>query len=232
MFKYISCLTTLLITMNNKHIAFLCISFCLTNLYGYSQSKQVADFKAIKKSIDTLFFLTPHVFIESTSKSASKPDTVLTASVSKQLTQKIYSTLKNKYQVQNSFIRLDSNSYKDINNFFNHLDNLDKILPDIAIPQWLVLTDGPDKYAIAVFFYGHYLADFEPYYLVKKSMESNKLLLNPPPLYNSSIKLLVIDKLKKKILYYNTISSKRLDPRIPAEVEQLASSIIRPIYYK
>lgn len=207
------------------------LTFLLTS---YSQVKQVSNFKSIKKTIDTLTYLAPHVFIESISKSISETDTSLITTISNQLSKKISSSLKQKYFIKNSLFQLQVYQDNEITIFFNKLDSIDKVLIDIDVPKWLNSYDSSttSQYVLAIFFYGFYYSEFEPYFITKQSLRTNYILLNPPMLYGSSIRIVIADKQTNTILYYNNIKSKHCDPRITSEVEKLISDIIKPIYYK
>jgi hypothetical protein len=222
--------------MNTQFKTIYFILICLIySVTAQSQSRQVANFKAIKKSIDTLIFLTPYVAIESISKSThSKPDTSLESTLLKQLNKEIYSSLTDKHLVKKAVVKLVYND--GIDSLFNNLGSYDKQLPDINIPKWLnnYLNNISGKYILIAFLGGFYNADYPPYYLLKEDMKKDMLMVsfNTPTLYTTHLKIIIADKETNKIIYYNSILSKRIDPRIPAEIERLISDIIKPIYYR
>lgn len=209
------------------------ILLAFTN-YTQAQVKQVNDFKQIKKAIDTLWIFTPVVFVENRTVKKTSLDTDLGKTISSEIGDKIYTTLKNKYSILDVQYKLDSNYYRQATAFFLKLDSLNKVLGDIEIPEWLNKDFTQGKYIFAVFFGGFYNPNVRPDYMVGGYSAGNTdgLTINTKAEQRMDIKLLITDRNNNRILYYKSLGYKHFDPRLRENVETATSDLIKQIYYK
>ena len=83
-----------------------------------------------------------------------------------------------------------------------------------------------------IFFQGSYNGYLKPDENIKQALQSNTIYLNSRHLFRSDIRILVMDILENILVYYDKKVSNDIDPRLPLPIEQMTSSILRPLYYK
>jgi len=201
---------------------------CLT---AFGQTKKLPDFRQLKKSIDTLSFLTPQVVVESFSSNNRKIDTVLGEDIRGLLRKKIFTILSGKYTVEEISFSITAVN-NEFTQFFNSICRAgSSLVPFIEIPSWLN-KQKTSRYVLGVNFHGFYNGNCEPYYWAKASLRNNSVYINTDALIAIEMEIMLADKSSNRVLYYRKIKSKELDPRIPADVEKVSSDILKKIYYK
>jgi hypothetical protein len=202
--------------------------------YSCQSGKQAASFKDSQQAIDTLALFSPHVVIESATRTERLPDDELALKLSNKISELTTSTLQSKYRLEDEPFIFRPNSDGEITSFFNALDSLETGLDTIQLPYWLRNDHfgSEDRYFLAMFIYGYYHPDYEPNYVVKQSLQTNTMLLGSSKLNWVSIKILLADRKTNSILYYNADDSYQSDPRLSSSVEAMIKKLIQPIYYR
>jgi hypothetical protein len=203
----------------------------LCNVFvSFAQVKEVADIKARRKAIDTVRLVMPYVWIEAGKDGKRVHDSAWSVAVSRQLNGEVYTALEDKYNVLASSFTL-STEPGVMQEFFLKLDANDEVLPVVEVPAWMKLSKTSERYVVAVFFFGFYDAQYAPNFRSRQAM-NNTLVVGGQPFYSSDIRLLLLDLKENRVLHCNSLDSKILDPRLPEDIERLASKVVKPIYYK
>ncbi len=179
-----------------------------------------------------MVMLTPIVQIEVRNNEKKKEDKTLENRLTNQTLRKVNESLGQKYTLKNKNFDLTSEELTQLELFFKKLDLYERVLPEVALPEFLTPDSIPEKYIMAVFINGWYDPNFKPYHNQLQSARSDAILVNAPALVSTGSRILIADVNTKKILYYNEIKMRRTDPRISEDIENLVADIIRPIYYK
>ena len=218
---------------NKCFLTFFAICCLLTQVVAvHAQEKQVSDFKRIKKSMNSLSFLTPYVIIHAIGNGTATVDKAQTDTVGLWVNKQVTSMLQGKYSLMNVPVQWDS-GISQMDSLFALLDSSGKILPVIPTPLWLQPTDtDSSRYALIIFMKGNYHQGYEPYYGIRQSMAANTIRIGSSALSGTTMSIIITDKLSNTILYYRTIASRRYDPRIRADINQLTSTILKHIYYR
>lgn len=204
----------------------------LAHFYGCSSGKQVATFSKEQKSITKLTLLTPYTFIEVFDESTVSLDKVLAENLSGHILARTIGTLNEKYQLENKDFLPFEGEMEKITSFFHQLDSFNKELPEIKLPEWLQNRSSGDssRYILATFLFAYYHSAYEPYYMEKNS--TNVYFIVKPHLEWVGMKVLLADRIKNRILFYNADDSYESDPRITSDVDIMLRKLIQPIYYK
>lgn len=210
---------------------FALLTFTLTRC---SSGKYYSDFKSRKKSVEKLAVIKPSIFVKSVKDQKESEDNELCYKLEKQISEKTSSILSGKYILTDISNTSDIISEKELQSLFSNLDNSEKHLSSIKIPPFLQkdFKNIKERYCLKIFFQGFYNGYLKPDENVKQALQSNVIYLNSRHLFRSDIRLIVLDILENNIVYYDKKISNDIDPRLPMPIDQMASNILRPLYYK
>lgn len=193
-----------------------------------SQTKQVDNFKAIKKTVDSLTLIIPLVEVDILGSSAK--DTALAGSIRKALSDEIADLLSDRYKL--NMQQADLLAKTDVAPFIDKMDQTESISNTELIPENLYPAVNDGNYFVAVFFIGSYDKSYPPNYRTNQLLLNNAIAIKKGPFCESKIALAFCNRNEKRVLFYHTISSKKLDPRLKDDVTGLARDLVKPIYYK
>lgn len=196
--------------------------------------KYFADFKSNKGSIDTLAIFQPYVSVLSISEKEQYEDIVLNILLRKYISEKTSSFLSSKYVLAPVEEHLDSIPFPELEGLLLVLDNSDKHLAEIQIPDYIqkASKDIKERYSMVIIFNGYYHAFGHPSTNLMLGYQSSAISISLRDLVDSQIRLIVFDHKKNNIVYYNYEKSRGKDPRTIDLIVGMATDIIKPIYYK
>jgi len=220
------------ITKNLKLIALMLASTILFTTNCVSTAKLSTEFKSQKKHVDTLCLLEPAVKIISKRGTIQSIDSQLTK-VNKELLEKITSDLlDSKYIIEKSEFSI--NDFSILDEMYQNLENSPKLINKVSINSFLEanVVDKKSRYILLLTYIGGINPDFAPNYNIKAGIASNSVIINPGTKPFSDIRLVIIDRIRKEVVYYDSFYSSNYDPRLPENVEQMTKTILKSIYYK
>ena len=217
----------LILKIMKRIVLFLTIT---TVLFSCSTGKYAADYKQIKKSIDTLVVLSPMIVIDASDYNGKRIiDSELENNVRKFLTDKSYSLLTGKYVIESDF---SNNEYKDENiiEFANLLRNIKQSknpIQNLVLPNSIYQNHNTGKYFLFIYLKGHYTIGVSPYETLGNNSSIN---LTPAGTANEEVGVLLLNN-NNELIYFNSIFSVN-DPRLQELTERDFIKVIKSIYYK
>jgi len=236
-----------------KHIRFLIRSlFTLMFLIiaiqlSFGQNRrQVADFKVIRKSIDSLLIIPTYVDIKAIdSDNLILGDTLFAKESSDKISRDIKSLLDNKYVIQ-----LSKGNYKlspeletDLRDLYGEISESEKTISNISIPNTIIalVKNSKQRYCVLNFYGGHYKTKArikqEEKELLPKSigvaiLTLGSVYLTPASGNLSIMKTILFDKIDRKLIFYKESSIAGSNPRSYVNIVNYISSNFKPLYYK
>jgi hypothetical protein len=201
-------------------------------MLSFIPAKYSSDFKKEKKKIDMLTILSPIVHVVANNNSTQYLDSTLTKA-----NQELLDSLTNKMLIEKYYIKnitlpeLDINIFTDL---FKQLESSPKLLDNISTKALLseLNLEYECKYALMLVYNGQINPDFPPHYNIKSGLASNSIVINSSTKPYSKMRLMIIDTEIESVVFYDMVNSSNFDPRVSAEVEQMAKKIMKKIYYK
>jgi len=197
-----------------------------------STAKLSMEFRSQKKYVDTLCLLEPAVKIISKRGTILSVDSQLT-NVNKELLAKTTSELlDSKYIIEKSDFSI--NDFSLLEGMYQNLENSPKLIHKVSINSFLEanVVDKKSRYILLLTYIGGINPDFAPNYNIKAGIASNSVIIDPSTKPFSDIRLVIIDRIRKEVVYYDSFYSSNYDPRLPENVEQMTKTILKSIYYK
>lgn len=198
-----------------------------------SSGRYYSDFKSQKRSIDSLTVFQPVVYITSRKGKEQVEDIAVRDSVRVQISRTTQETLSDRYRLAYATLT-DSITSSDITFFFSMLDNSGDVVPVVNTPEFMqhAIMKAPGRYCLMLVFQGSFVNELDPNYTVTHMMRSNTIIINPIATSRSDIRLVVFDKARNQVAYYNRVEAKNSDPRLPGAIDQMTLTVLRSIYYK
>lgn len=198
-----------------------------------SSGRYFSDFKSQKRSIDSLTVFQPVVYITSMKGKEQVEDIAVRDSVRVQISRTTQETLSDKYGLAYATLT-DSVASGDIAFFFSMLDNSGDMVAVVNTPEFMqhAIMKAPGRYCLMLFFQGSFVNELDPNYTVTHMMRSNTIIINPIATSRSDIRLVVFDKARNQVAYYNRVEAKNSDPRLLGAIDQMTLTVLRSIYYK
>lgn len=242
----------LTISKMNSSINIIKITIFLFIVWGISSTiqgqtcKRVADFKTIKKNIDTLVVLPSFVDIKiiDVDKKIFN-DTIYEKVASKLISDEVNNLLKGKYSIHiaegQSMLTNVINS--DLNVLLSKLDQSKRIIPNIEIENSIIklTNDNVHRYYAINIFSGLYKTKArlkqEEKELLPKSIAVTILTLGnaylaPNSVSYSIMRTIIFDKKERKVLLYKYSSEMGAHPKSNDIIKNYILKNYKTIYYK
>lgn len=214
--------------------------------YGCQAGKRVSDFKEVKQSIDTISIIPAFIEIKEIGLGDKITiDTLFSREMSDSISNKISQFLFKKYQIKKyeGYSSINNDVANDLNQVYYELDNSKKIIPDIEIPNSIFQNSKNynDRYCIITFVGGLYKTDERiakdekdilPASIAVAVLSLGHVYLVPSNPASSTMRLILYDKVMKKVLYYKKSTQNGIYPTNISTIDGFIYENLKGIYYK
>jgi hypothetical protein len=205
-------------------------------LYSCHSGKILSGFNKKNNPIDSLAIHQPVVFVHSLKDKKYSPDFSLRDTLLNVINTTTKATLSKKFKLQHPLLNADSIKASDWGALFKALDAAPKLSP-FPVPPFLnsVAESAKCRYQLFICFQGYYNPQFSPYHNyqqnVRPGVSSMNLPVNQRNLFDSDMRVIILDYHSGNIIYYNKPKGKPSDPRVYAQVESQTTTVLKPVYY-
>lgn len=201
-------------------------------LASCSTAKYSVSFKKQKKHLDTLSIAKPFVEIYAITRSKKYLDTTLTSSNIKTIEKTTLNLLDSKYNLKKTILK--NSDTQELKQLLEKLESSPKQLVNISVKKAISYfkDDFDSRFVLLLIYNGSINPNYGTNHNLKEGMATGLIVVNPSAKPHSDLRLLIIDKEKEKVVYYDKFRSGNYDPRLPSQVEQMTKTILKSVYYK